>query len=251
MTRAGQAFQNSSRESDMTAKTAVKERPIIFTGEMVRAILEGRKNQTRRAVKPKRGWHIEFVGGVGMENDPTCWGFESDDCERWALQGDDECRQIPCPYGRPGDQLWVREAFSGPYCMEKQEGIPSLPPKDWPECSDLWYWSDGSPDHGDWTRPKPSIHMPRWASRILLEVVSVRVERLNDISASDAMAEGIERPQGGTYRDYGVLPESNEGYDYCTSPTASFKTLWKSINGAGSWDENPFVWVVTFKRIPQ
>ena len=91
--------------------------------------------------------------------------------------------------------------------------------------------------------------MNRWASRITLEIVNVRVERLKSISEADAMAEGIELPENGTYRDYSVKPEDNEGYDYCKSAVDSYRTLWEKINGPGSWDANPWVWVVEFKRV--
>lgn len=198
-----------------------KERPILFNADMVRALLDGRKTQTRRVVKPKRGWPIDFVGGVGMENDPTCWGFENGDGEWWSLKGDERCSQIPCPYGQPGDRLWVREAFAYGLCTE----------------STLAYRATHKPSDLEegWYEPikwKPSIHMPRWASRITLEIVSVRVERLCSISNEDAISEGIGAPLDMRY-----------------AALDGFKPLWVSINGADSWDANPWVWVVEFKCV--
>jgi hypothetical protein len=188
----------------------VKERPILFSGAMVRAILDGTKTQTRRIVKV-RG--LEFIGGKGQENDPSAWGYPYPDREGYA----DLTDGIPCPYGKPGDCLYVRETWSDrgdmrPFYRADQE--PYLP------------------YGGRW---KPSIHMPRWASRITLEVESVRVERLNDCSMDDALAEGVSDrdPETGAWQN----------------PKEEYADLWESINGPGSWDANPLVWVVTFKRI--
>lgn len=200
----------------------MRERPIIFSAPMVRAILDGRKTQTRRVAK-------EFAGRDDL--DLILRRFP---------------HQNGCPYGAPGDLLWLREAFSGPWCMEAQGGMAATPPSKWGATSRIWYWADGSPTHGDWTRPRPSIHMPRWASRITLEIESVRIERLQDISSSDAISEGIEPcPRGGEWRNY---LDSAPNRDALT-PRVSFRSLWESINGPSSWDANPYVWVVSFRRI--
>jgi hypothetical protein len=195
----------------------MKERPVLFNGEMVRAILDGRKTQTRRLVKHpaedgKHGWH---PSGTGME---------------FRLGGS---AKPVCPFGKIGDRLWVRESWSGEYWLSevkpserfgltRQDCLTPFPPL-------THYWADGDPEHGDWEKPRPSIHMPRWASRITLEITGVRVERLNDIGQFDAMAEGAEP----------------EGEDF----VAGFMNLWKRINGSESWDQNPWVWVVNFRRL--
>jgi len=174
----------------------MKEKPILFSGEMVRAILAGTKTQTRRVVKAK---HVPFVSNL-------LGGF---------LDG--KWNQRPMPYGRPGDHLWVRETFAT-------------------DGAGLLWWraaGDDQPKVGNW---KPSIHMPRWASRITLEITAVRCERLNDISEDDARAEG-------------VVAEPPKTWIYRADYIAAYRTLWESINGPGSWAQNPWVWVIEFKRI--
>jgi len=213
----------------------MKERPILFSAPMVRAILAGTKTQTRRVVKPQPGpyqWIEECVGGgwvVIADGEPTCGSGVWDTRER-AYQW-----QIKSPFAR-GDELWVRETHSLSTTMMLDQ------------CVWVWYWADGNPTHGDWTRPRPSIHMPRWASRILLEVTSVRVERLQDISDADAIAEGVERVVVGEgwrrYHDDEVV-----GLPPCATARDSYRALWEQINGPGSWDANPWVWVVKFRRI--
>jgi hypothetical protein len=133
-----------------------------------------------------------------------------------------------CPYGNLGDRLWVRETFS------YEENGPRI-----------WYWADGNIAAFNCERPrpiKPSIHMPRWASRITLEITGVRVERLQDISYDDAIAEGCEQRTTCINPGKGVYSHVNE-------PQDDFSRLWKSINGAESWDANPWVWVIEFKRV--
>ena len=194
------------------------ERPILFSAPMVRAILDGTKTQTRRAVKSTGMYAI----------DASIHGEEVARRELAALA-------TRCPYGQAGDQLWVREAFSGPHCMDASDGCKAVPPSKWGDCSRIWYWADGNPTEGDWTRPRPSIHMPRWASRILLEIAAVRVERLQDISETDAEAEGIQE----------IV---DAGVDHDGTPRDAYRALWEQINGADSWSANPWVWVVEFNR---
>ena len=180
----------------------MKERPILFSGEMVRALVAGRKTQTRRVVKYSRR-PVQGADGVWYDADGIHPGVP-----------------LRFPYGAPGDRLWVRETFS---------------------VTDdaLYLRADGEefegPD-GDHVEPKwkPSIHMPRWASRLTLEVVAVRVERLQDISEADALAEGV------TLR--GSTRFENEA-------RLAFKQLWESINGAESWAQNPWLWVIEFKKL--
>ena len=182
----------------------MKERPILFSAPMVRAILDGRKTQTRRIVK-----NIGIVPGIGE-----------------ILKGSDDIKEWPelCPYGKPGDRLWVRETF----CYHDDLAMYLYKADDVTCCK----W-------------KPSIHMPRIASRILLEVVNVRVERLNDISEEDAIAEGINLPS--PYVGIGMDGEVIESETISWMPSDYYKELWESINGPGSWDLNPWVWVVEFK----
>ena len=196
----------------------MKERPILFSAPMVRAILAGTKTQTRRAVKSTGMYAI----------DASIHGEEVARRELAALA-------TRCPYGQAGDQLWVREAFSGPHCMDASDGCKAVPPSKWGDCSRIWYWADGNPTEGDWTRPRPSIHMPRWAGRILLEITAVRVERLQDISETDAEAEGIQE----------IV---DAGVDHDGTPRDAYRALWEQINGADSWSANPWVWVVEFNR---
>lgn len=168
---------------------------------MVRALLDGQKTQTRRVVNVKPDAELHFGAG-----------------RYYFLQ--DEKKYIHCPFGEVGDRLWVRENF----CQYPYELNPQ------PE--DAWYQADGRkpPNFKRWT---PSIHMPRWASRITLEITGVRVERLQQISSNDAKAEGVDAPGPGK----------------CW--VGQFSYLWDSLNaGRGfGWDANPWVWVVEFKRV--
>lgn len=174
----------------------IKETPILFSGEMVRAILEGRKTQTRRLIKPQpvfdRPRSSDEVNAAWQE------GFIPE----------------PCPYGMVGDKLWVRESF---YCLNEDSII---------------YAAD---EHSNILRKRPSIHMPKKLCRIWLEITDVSIERLNDITGDDSIDEGAWRKE---WREIGRASEA----------IASFKELWESINGEGSWADNPWVWVVEFER---
>lgn len=179
----------------------MKEHPILFSAPMVRALLDGSKTQTRRALNPQP------IGGAQQGVIGPLNGIGN---------------LLICKHGQKGDQLWVRETFcwSG-YASDPEEVLYR---------ADQEYTLE---DRGDlpW---KPSIFMPRWASRIQLEIVSVRVERLNDISVDDAISEGCTSAfEKGDAR----------------GARAEFAELWESINGAGSWEQNPWVWVIEFKRI--
>lgn len=190
----------------------MKERPILFSAPMVRALLDGRKTQTRRILKPQPQEGTEKVlNNPGHVFSP------------WGSTGR---RLLPdqgweCPYGVPGDRLWVKESIVRGYRNDMQMSR---------------YAADGLPTEADawpWQRNHlSSIHCPRRLSRILLEVNHVRVERLQYISEADAAAEGVDR-----IRD--LVPTSRDAYRH----------LWQDLNGAGSWDANPWVWVVHFKRI--
>ncbi|WP_345758247.1 morphogenetic protein [Klebsiella pneumoniae] len=196
----------------------MKERGMIFNGEMVRALLDGRKTQTRRPIKWKQTRFTE----IGEREDGSKWPWSEDAehaCDFWH----------PCPFGAVGDRIWVRETWARYNIDQNSHDIAyrATTPQDWPE-------------EGRW---RPSIHMPRWASRILLEITDVRVERLNAISQEDAQAEGLEltgwRP---TYSDPDSGGEALTPYD-------NFAQLWESIYGEESWKANPWVWVISFKRV--
>ncbi|MDM4468377.1 hypothetical protein [Klebsiella michiganensis] len=222
----------------------MKERGMIFNADMVRAILDGRKTQTRRPIKWKQTRFTE----IGEREDGSKWPWSEDAehaCDFWH----------PCPFGAVGDRIWVRETFQGPlfdydlmdnyckdptpfekpeFCVYKADGVPA------PE-----FYDADDELHCCW---RPSIHMPRWASRILLEITDVRVERLNAISEEDAEAEGI---------DMEALYDSQDCYDCIAdhnmtgrpTVTGAFKYLWESIYGEEGWKSNPLVWVIEFKRV--
>jgi hypothetical protein len=226
----------------------MKQRPILFNGAMVRAILSGQKTQTRRVMKvqPLLNGHFWQVYGAGWSDNVTSVP---------AMPGHSLARN--CPFGQPGDQLWVREAWmpdaprDGTWADVEFYGCKDAPLSLIPEhyrtpehCLFSATWT-GTPMVG-WT---PSIHMPRWASRITLEITGVRVERLKDISEEDARSEGIEiEPGTAHWKNYDLTPGN---WRYWESPIQSFRTLWESINGAGSWEANPWVWVLEFKRVEQ
>ncbi|WP_296230477.1 hypothetical protein [Pseudomonas sp. UBA4617] len=194
-----------------------KERPILFSGPMVRAILEGRKTVTRREVKKRNAL------------DCLAAGFEP---SFLTLSGNADM----CPYGKPGDRLWVREAWLA------DSQLDSISPRDLSQGEPIMYPADGSVRQTGCAmvsqgRGRPSIHMPRWASRILLEITAVRVERLQDISEDQAEAEGV-----GFLRQ---IPDADE----TLTAAQLFECLWSSINGDESWSGNPWVWVVEFKRV--
>ncbi|MBH2762319.1 morphogenetic protein [Serratia marcescens] len=215
----------------------MKERPVIFNGEMVRAILDGRKTKTRRPINPqptlseRTGFNWKGAAyGIGSTYRDTVRNFAN-------------CFKT-CPFGRVGDRLWVREAYQGPlFNFDQMETYLEDTSKfERPEFCE--YRADGgrTPEYYDaddnlrygW---KPSIHMPRWASRITLEITTVRVERLNDISEEDARAEGCCYGRGGGVPDFAVTPADH------------FPTLWASIYGEESWRANPWVWVIEFRRV--
>lgn len=213
--------------------TAIKERPILFSAPMVRAILDGRKTVTRRPVK---GLSTSFAVTTAADESPlnaVCWNVGGP--------------IIHCPYGQPGERLWVRETW---YCdhNEVMRG-PYLKPDDLnvSEARDdgtLVYAADGlTPYEADQPVWKPSIHMPRWACRILLEITDVRVERLQGITQEQSLAEGVQ--PFGDGNGYHV----ENGELYTDHPYETFAGLWQSINGAESWNANPWIWVVEFKRV--
>lgn len=208
-----------------------KLRPILFSTPMVQAILEGRKTQTRRVVEPQpKSWVTDlypeetrdFKGQTG----------------RWILNGKTEKGRdwatgfINCRYGKVGDVLWVRESWNG---------VKDLNGK----FSHYRFKGDNDPFHNG-MRWKPSIHMPFEAARIFLKITDVRVERLQDITQQDSISEGIECIDHGAYWKNYDLKSEIKCY---LNANHSFESLWQSINGKDSWNANPWVWVVEFKRI--
>lgn len=214
--------------------TATKSRPIRQYDWEVRAILDGRKTQTRRVVKPQPVHKPE----VYLEPGDVIWRccdlvrLENPRGRNKAAAGWLNCRTLPCPYGKPGDELWVRETWG----EVRYVAVAGMRPRD----SKIVYRADDPVDRT--MRWSPSIHMPRWASRITLTVKAVRVERLQDISEADAYAEGC-----GSYTPAYVSGGEIVGPDG-VMPSDEFVDLWKSINGPDSWDANPWVWVVEFER---
>lgn len=209
----------------------MKERPILFQGDMVRAILSGEKTQTRRIISTR---HVPLPP----------WGFMPDETDAGWPEVVDECgdhHPAVCPYGQAKDRLWVRETFTLYDIPPTMQGAPQLtrgPMNPHGPLAGRWQLAagyDGDPRPGGWPnelKRVPSIHMPRWASRLTLEVTGVRVERLHAISEEDAQAEGADRAywKVGSYRD-------------------AFTLLWKTINGDESWAANPWVWVISFRRV--
>ena len=214
----------------------IKERPILFSAPMVRAILEGRKTVTRRALNQR------VLKNIG-------YGVQLGECHELPSEGPLHTNSIGyytdfCPYGQPGDRLWVRETFKTSTDCRPQIDEPYI------YAADLN--SDG---FQKWAaRWKPSIHMPRAASRILLEITDVRVERLQDGDGETAfesryVAEGIHRIHHGDGEHYYHPFKSEPGPGNCIDPIDAWRELWVSINGAESWNANPWVWVVEFKQV--
>ncbi|RAH33216.1 hypothetical protein DOT37_02980 [Pantoea agglomerans] len=216
----------------------MRERPIIFNADMVRAVLDGRKTQTRRIVNGVPSSH-DFHGWVlsstsTKDEGKACWAIGKSPLLNKPIR-------VRCPFGEVGDRLWVRETWMpdaprdgtwGDVEFYGCKGSPlSMIPKRYrkPEhCIHRASW-EGIEMVG-WT---PSIHMPRWASRITLEITGVRVERLQDISEQDAAAEGAST-------ELSLIGEKHY---------LGYRSLWKSIYGADSWQSNPWVWVIEFKRV--
>ena len=212
------------------------ERPILFSGAMVRALLAGTKTQTRRVVKSDALREAQAAKSAGHLT-----------------------LQRACPYGAPGDRLWVRETWRTEELADGTDGV-RFPDgafcacENTPEVGDAWGSQHSAKSARRGTVWRPSIHMPRWASRITLEVTGVRVERLQDISEADARAEGAQvvpfYPDDGFPLSDGWTHVGDDGKCVLyTSARDSFRALWESINGADSWASNPWVWVVSFKRV--
>ena len=199
-----------------------RERPILFSGPMVRAILEGRKTQTRRPIK------VDDIYTTVDDTDGKPFAWQSDECGDWY--------EMPCPFGKPGDLLWVRETWqifrvyedtwNGGYEADLWDGPI---PRERPNHAWITYAAD-DPGGRPW---RPSIHMPRWASRITLRITNIRIERLCDISVDGASAEGVE---------------AAIDHDGPMCYLAEFQRLWDAMHSKRGlrWNANPWVWVMEF-----
>ena len=218
------------------------ERPILFSGPMVLAILAGTKSQTRRLVKPVRGFEHNDICEIGMPHSVYPWAvwWHGPETDRVG------CLQ-ECPYGEPGQSLWVREAWAywGPDVtrQESREFKGGGLGKGWEFALEMHrkriiYRAEGDPDPVNGVHWRPSIYMPRWASRIDLTVTAVRVERVQDISEADARAEGCHAtPSDDTPLGPGMF-----------TAKLDYMMLWDEINGKRApWASNPLVWVVEFE----
>lgn len=185
------------------------EKPILFSAPMVRALLDGTKTQTRRVVKLPEGTSHVHVDPGGTVFGPGPYIIAT-------LASGEGHPRIRCPYGKPGDRLWVREAFAPRYFDDGKPGYRAD-------------WDGRAADLVREPKWKPSIHMPRELSRITLEITDVRVEGLQDISDEDARAEGCQ--------------------PHPLTSVLAFAELWESINGKGAWKTNPFCWAISFKRV--
>lgn len=241
----------------------IKARPILFSAPMVRALLEGRKTQTRRILKdvPEAPGIDEVVHAnpkhAAPYLDAYCGGRRTPENPRgmtqwwcWWTRDDRPCEQFKIPYGVPGDFLWVRESWHLVHVGGGRGG--GIDPFN---SYDEIYLADGHSKHftfeGDddpflrfaSDRPRPSMFMPRWASRLTLEITDVRVERLQDISETDAIAEGC----GDYARSFPKDDPIHETQSRLMWPERAYRVLWEQINGPGSWDANPWVVALSFK----
>lgn len=279
----------------------MKERPILFSGPMVRALLAGTKTQTRRVMKvqpPADGYELATcISTTGDRRDEGRQHWLKRDGYR-VLDGSQP--YFSCPYGQPGDRLWVRETCRADELPDGLDGVRYLaddhfePIKNTEGAADQWvsmHHYRGGNGGGLIGPTVPPIHMPRWASRITLDITAVRVERLQDISEADAVAEGINELVPPQNRGEGLTPGAlclaatmaveampkltrraflggalaaalgfkaspsspwevqAAPWTRAPSPQQVYALLWEQINGPGSWDANPLVWVVEFKRV--
>lgn len=231
----------------------MKERPILFSGRMVRAILAGRKTQTRRVIKPQPP---EDIGPISVERfEPTVVDRHGEEVAGpeifGAFDADGEWGD-KCPYGEPGSILYVRESWRGPHECDDMKPSDIQPGSDirYEADGNARFWSDASSFYEQpaeaadgFGKLRPGIFLPRWASRIELEITGVKVERLQDISEADVLAEGIEPVENDNVRELlsvrtGIRDRWAEG--------------WNRINGKRpgcSWEDNPWLWCLTFKNV--
>lgn len=242
----------------------VNEKPILFSGPMVRAIMDGRKTQTRRVVNTGRfdqiHWDLSLVEGSLIRHSKTGIVFNT---PGGGLAKSMQDRVVRCPYGKPGDGLWVRETFYQPadgYMDASSEWVHT-----WIRSkSQLVYAADQEAVDTSWKSTpfkhcllkRPSIHMPRWASRLNLGVLNIRAERLQDITETDALKEGFETSPCAACDERGYWANESEICEDCAgdgwhSARQNFIATWDSLNAdrGYSWSVNPWVWAIEFKRI--
>lgn len=216
----------------MTATTLTKEHPILFSGPMIRAIMDRKKTETRRVVKPQpiRQHHIGWIRRLATHDWAVMTYYAS--VVEW----------IDCPYGKVGQKLWVREKFQWVWATDEKP-----PSKDKPEGWKIGYpATDGIQEYHDGgegrilQRCAPSIHMPRWASRITLEIVDVRCQRLQEIKEDDAVREGVD-----------AVSQDDVPRQASWTRRQDFAQLWDRLNGKRGfgWKVNPVVWVIEFKKV--
>ncbi len=233
----------------------MRERPILFSSSMARAILDGKKTQTRRIIKPSLGSSIlgntpgrpkidwqqavdirPFLNDGGRS--PRWWTAHA--C-RYSSPPAGIISHFLCPYGNPGDRLWVRETWANRAVTVDTHGFTG---------AQIVYRADepkGAEVNGDPLRWHPSIHMRREDSRLTLEITGIRVERLNEISEDDAQAEGVEP----VWMVAGEHPEPSGQWteDHAANYGEAYARLWDKINGPGAWEQNPWVWCISFRRV--
>lgn len=211
------------------------DRPILFSAPMVRALLAGTKTQTRRILKPQPDGHVYR------------YGWYADRGAEWATETN--TGRIPI---WAGDRLWVKEKWSGAHAFRD---VPpsqreSFTTPDGPVLrEDIWYWADGNPTGGDYEKPRPSLFMPRWASRVTLIIDDVKVERLQDITYADAIAEGVEAHDGLDANCMGYRDYSDPDRGHWVNSYLSYATLWDHINGDGAWAANHWVVAYSFRTV--
>lgn len=207
----------------------MKFHPILFSTEMVKAILEGRKTQTRRVVKPQPADH--YFQSLVLHATGRYTFAPNDNYN----PNQEDILEVKNKYGNLGDVLWVRESFNWDW-------------KSYPECNEKYYFYKADNENyvmASGEKWKPSIHMPKTACRIFLQIKSIRLERLQDITEADAQAEGVNPLPHGLLKEDCTIEKKPETYYF------GFRALWNLINGEGSWHKNPFVWVIEFQPIPK
>lgn len=236
-------------------KTAVKERPILMAGRLVKAILDGKKTQTRRPVKPQPAKWIDRYSRSASADHWLPSGVYIEDSAGFLGRGRLSLRSndlpVRCPFGAPGDRLWVRETWRwyGRFRADRPEGgmeyradLKQRGFEEFDKWKEAFEQFDLAMIMGTANKWRPSIHMPRWACRLMLEITDVRVERIKDINADGCIAEGV--PSRGIERDGPCIASAIMYIE-------DFKKLWDGINekrGYG-WAANPWVWAIEFKRV--